>query len=101
MAAYYESCKELSYCSSLDLQLSRYAPCFHAAQALTQWMVERAVLPVENSLGGTIHTVVDLLLRYRLHIVGETSLVIRHCLVALPGTRKSDITRVMSHPQVS
>lgn len=42
----------------------------------------------------------DLLLRYRLHIVGETSLAINHCLVALPGTRKQDITRVMSHPQV-
>lgn len=42
----------------------------------------------------------DLLLRYRLHIVGETSLAINHCLVALPGTRMSDIKRVMSHPQV-
>lgn len=42
----------------------------------------------------------DLLLRYRLHIVGETSLAINHCLVALPGTKMENITRVMSHPQV-
>lgn len=42
----------------------------------------------------------DLLLRYRLHIVGETSLAINHCLVALPGTKLESIKRVMSHPQV-
>jgi len=70
-----------------------------AFQALSQWMSDRAVLPVENTLGGSIHAVYDLLLRYRLHIVGETSLAINHCLVALPGTRKQDIKRVMSHPQ--
>ncbi len=37
---------------------------------------------------------------YRLHIIGETSLAINHCLVALPGTAKADLKRVMSHPQV-
>lgn len=63
-------------------------------------MSERAVLPIENSLGGSIHAVYDLLIRYRLHIVGETSLAINHCLVALPGTSKGDLKRVMSHPQV-
>lgn len=70
-----------------------------AFQALTQWMAERAVLPVENSLGGSIHAVYDLLLRYRLHIVGETSVAVNHCLLALPGVAKGDIRRVMSHPQ--
>lgn len=70
-----------------------------AFQALSQWMAERAVLPVENSLGGSIHAVYDLLLRYRLHIVGEVSVAVNHCLMALPGTKKGDLTRVMSHPQ--
>ena len=69
-------------------------------QALSQWMADRAVLPVENSLGGSIHLVFDLLLRYRLHIVGEVSVEVNHCLMALPGTKKEDVKRVMSHPQV-
>ncbi|KAL4856490.1 Arogenate dehydratase/prephenate dehydratase 1 [Chlorella vulgaris] len=70
-----------------------------AFQALTQWMAERAALPVENSLGGSIHAVYDLLLRYRLHIVGEVSIDVRHCLLALPGVEKGAIKRVLSHPQ--
>lgn len=63
-------------------------------------MTDWAVLPVENSLGGSIHTVYDLLLRYRLHIVGETSVAVNHCLLALPGTKSHDLKRVISHPQV-
>jgi len=70
-----------------------------AFQTVSQWMADRAVLPVENSLGGSIHTVYDLLLRYRLHIVGETSVSVDHCLLALPGVKVSDVKRVISHPQ--
>ena len=40
-----------------------------------------------------------LLLRYRLHIIGEVSVEVNHCLMALPGVQKSDIRRVQSHPQ--
>ena len=69
-------------------------------QAVEQWLVDRAVLPIENSLGGSIHRNYDLLLRYRLHIVGEVQLPIRHCLLANHGIRIEDLTRVLSHPQV-
>ena len=37
--------------------------------------------------------------RYRLHIVGEVSMDVQHCLVAWPGVQRGDIRRVMSHPQ--
>ena len=47
----------------------------------------------------TSHNVPVFPFRYRLHIIGEVSLGINHCLCALPGTKKEDITRVMSHPQ--
>jgi arogenate/prephenate dehydratase len=70
-----------------------------AFQAVELWIADRAVLPVENSLGGSIHRNYDLLLRHRLHIVGEVQLPVNHCLLALPGVRKEYINRVISHPQ--
>lgn len=70
-----------------------------AFQAVELWLADRAVLPVENSLGGSIHRNYDLLLRHRLHIVGEVQLPVHHCLLAMPGVRKEYLTRVISHPQ--
>ncbi|XP_047317584.1 arogenate dehydratase 1-like [Impatiens glandulifera] len=70
-----------------------------AFQTVEHWIADRAVLPVENSLGGSIHRNYDLLLRHRLHIVGEVQLPVHHCLLALPGVRKEYLTRVISHPQ--
>ncbi|CAK9176064.1 unnamed protein product [Ilex paraguariensis] len=77
-------------------------PCdqFEAAfKAVELWLVDRAVLPIENSVGGSIHRNFDLLLCHRLHIVGEVQLVVNHCLLGLPGVRKEELKRVLSHPQ--
>ncbi|KAF9672077.1 hypothetical protein SADUNF_Sadunf11G0003300 [Salix dunnii] len=77
-------------------------PCdqFEAAfKAVELWLVDKAVLPIENSVGGSIHRNYDLLLRHRLHIVGEVQMVVNHCLLGLPGVSKEELKRVLSHPQ--
>lgn len=70
-------------------------------QAVELWIADKAVLPIENSAGGSIHRNYDLLLRHRLHIVGEVQLVNDLCLLALPGVRKEQLKRVISHSQVN
>lgn len=70
-----------------------------AFKAVELWLVDKAVLPIENSVGGSIHRNYDLLLRHRLHIVGEVQLVVNHCLLGLRGVRKEELKRVLSHPQ--
>ncbi len=57
------------------------------------------VLPVENSIGGSIHRNFDLLAEHDLSIVGEVELLVSHCLLAYPGTKREDLRRVYSHPQ--
>src|SRR5918911_247720 len=43
------------------------------------------VLPIENSIGGSIHRNYDLLLEHQIPIVGEVELPVVHHLLALPG----------------
>jgi 3-deoxy-7-phosphoheptulonate synthase len=58
------------------------------------------IVPVENSLTGSIHQNYDLLLHYPdIRIVGEQKIRIVHNLIGLPETKLADITRVYSHPQ--
>lgn len=81
---------------------SETVPCDEfedAFKAVELWLAEKAVLPIENSSGGSIHRNYDLLLRHRLHIVGEVQLPVNLCLLALPGVRMGQLKRVLSHPQ--
>ncbi|GAB6876831.1 prephenate dehydratase [Thermaerobacter litoralis] len=77
-------------------------PCPAFADAfdrLVAGAVAAAMLPVENSYAGDVGEVYDLLRRYPVRVRGELQLPVRHCLLALPGTRLGDLRAVRSHPQ--
>ena len=70
-----------------------------AFQAVQDGVTEAALIPIQNSLGGSIHGNYDLLLRFSLHIVAELDFRVEHCLLVLPGVKKSEVNVVTSHPQ--
>ena len=59
--------------------------------------VDYGILPIENSLEGSIGITMDALLEYNIIIIGEVIVPIRHCLLSKGGME--DIKVVLSHPQ--
>ena len=68
-------------------------------EAVEKKRATHGVVPLENSIGGTIHRNYDLLLDHELSITGEVELDVVHCLQALPGTTLAEVKVVYSHPQ--
>lgn len=68
-------------------------------QCVESGACQRGLVPIENSLAGSIHRNYDLLLQHQLAVVGEHYLRIHHCLITHPGVRLDEIRKVISHPQ--
>jgi prephenate dehydratase len=74
-------------------------PTFEAVfRALRVGKIDAAVIPMENTLAGSVHENYDHLLHFDVRIAAETNLRIVHNLVAPPGLRFADIRKVYSHP---
>ncbi len=79
-----------------------YIPCAEFAdvfESVSQGHLDLGIVPVENSLGGAITQVNELLIETDLRIIGEVNMPIHHCLLTLPGTDHREIRTVHSHPQ--
>jgi prephenate dehydratase len=76
------------------LPLKSFQDVFDAAET---GKVEYIVVPLENSIEGSINEIYDLLLQTKMNVVGEIYQRVRHCLIANRGTKM--IRYVHSHPQ--
>lgn len=77
-------------------------PCkslFDTFEAMEKGLVDFAVVPVENSLEGSVNETYDLLLSSGLKVCGEVNLRVSHSLIARPEVEIKDIVAVYSHPQ--
>ena len=83
------------------LPRAKVVPCARSLEVfdrVQRGSVDGAVIPIENSLAGSVAEHFDLLLGREVHIVREFRLRIVHNLIALPGTKLRDVRRVFSHP---
>jgi chorismate mutase/prephenate dehydratase len=95
--AYSEEASYLFFGSVVRLQ-----PCESLEdvfQAVEKEEAQYGLVPVENSLEGSISRTYDLLLESNLKVSGETQLRIVHCLISLPEAQIDSIKEVYSHPQ--
>jgi len=66
--------------------------------AIAEGAADALLVPVENTLAGSVVRVYDLLLESPLEMCGETILPIEHQLMGMPGSRREDLRAVASHP---
>ncbi len=78
------------------------ASIYETVMALRRGELDWAIVPIENSLEGSINVTLDLLAGEAadVRIVGEAILRVRHALIAAEETTPAEISTVLSHPQV-
>ena len=76
---------------------------YDTVMAVHEGSVERALVPIENSLEGSVNATLDALAveTEDVHIIGESVHPIRHCLIARVPLELEEIDTVVSHPQAS
>ena len=91
-----KSLRELLGPSPISVARKSFEDCF---KAVSSREADYAILPVENSLGGSIHENYDLMLRYDLSIIAEHDFRVKHCFLMHKDAKESDIKFAISHPQ--
>ena len=67
--------------------------------AIDSGLCQYGILPIENSLAGSVNSVYDLMIRHHCYIVRSARIKIDHTLLALPGTQMEEIREIYSHEQ--
>jgi len=78
-----------------------YGTVFETVMAVQNGHAERAVVPIENSLEGSVTATLDALAgeAENVRIAAEVAHPVRHCLIAGEGLELEGVRRVLSHPQ--
>jgi chorismate mutase/prephenate dehydratase len=95
--AYSESAVNKFFGESVDVK-----PCRDLAEAFESVDKQESkfgVVPVENSLEGSVNQTYDLFLKHDLKVCGEVIIRVSHCLIANKGTTIEQVKTVYSHPQ--
>jgi prephenate dehydratase len=87
----------------IDVEEVPLPTIYDTVMAVHDGRVERALVPIENSLEGSVNATLDALAHEteRVEIVGEVVLPIRHCLITRTGLALDEIETVVSHPQAT
>lgn len=79
--------------------LINYKSFGNVFEAVEKEEITYGILPVENSTGGSVSAVYDLILKHRFYIVGAVDLPIDYCLCGIKQAELADIEMVWTHPQ--
>jgi prephenate dehydratase len=87
----------------LDVEAVPLPTIYDTVMAVHDGTVERALVPIENSLEGSVNATLDALAHEteRVEIVGEVVMPIRHCLITRTELALAEIEAVVSHPQAT
>ncbi len=91
-----QACRQFFGVDVQTLPLNSFQALF---EAVHQGDATHIMLPVENSVAGTVTTAIDQLIDFDFSVVGEEIVKVEHCLMAPAGVQMNDIKRVMSHWQ--
>lgn len=79
----------IMYCKTFDSVFS----------AIESGLCRYGILPIENSLAGSVNSVYDQMIKHHFYIVRSTRIKIDHTLLTLPGVKLDEIKEVYSHEQ--
>jgi prephenate dehydratase len=83
----------------LDVETMPYKTMDDIFPVVENGDADYGMLPVENAVAGSVTGSYELLMEHDLRVWAEVILRVRHMLLAVPGTKLSDLVRVRSHPQ--
>jgi prephenate dehydratase/chorismate mutase/prephenate dehydratase len=94
--AYSESAARIWLKDLITIPCSEFTEVFEGVQS---GLYDFGVIPIENSLGGVLSQVNQLIISSKVFVVGAVELPIHHCLLTLPGMDYREIHAVYSHSQ--